>query len=709
MNYITVSTPGHPYVFLSPRFTPPREESHIIRSADELQKYYHSLREADVVAIDFETNGVDPWRGPDHSYVVGVGLAWDGAAIYVDVASVGEDEYKKLINYLVDAEVPLIAHNAYFDGQFIFRDAGWRHPKWLACTYGLYMQLAGEGFLGQTWGLKNAQREILLWPESNEVELDAWLVENGYTSGPGKAAKGQMWRAPADILGKYCILDAESTYLLYVTQFKPHLDNFYALEEFHRTDFLNSVRLHIEQRFVGIEVDRPGMYEHSLHLLTEAAASTKQFLTHDTVKPLIEVWNEEQFQKYVEEHPEPALVKKDGSPSKNHAKWVERVEGIRDGRNDKYQFNPNSGAHLRWLFHDQLGIEVDELTDSGLPKMDKKVLGTSSFGELGKLLIHRNELLKENSYVESYISHTENSNTIHPSYRIPGTVTGRVSGKDPNILQAPKTKDVFKLFRAREGHKFLDLDFAALEPNVATELSQCPGMLRVYGPNARPNDIYLFVGGAVPGIREKLAAVGYDPDFPTPEAISIAKKELKRERSILKVLHLSAGYGAGVGKIWKTLQMSGVDISFAEVEKIYNSYWELFSGVKEYGERLKKEWRRNGGYVMSGLGIPIAVAEDLLKDVFNRVCQTTGHQILMRYNTIYTNELDRRGIPWSPIIIDWHDASTIEVPDEYVEEAAEVMGPWAVAKLNEELGGMIQLKGEVEIGIDLADVKKPES
>ena len=112
---------------------------------------------------------------------------------------------------------------------------------------------------------------------------------------------------------------------------------------------------------------------------------------------------------------------------------------------------------------------------------------------------------------------------------------------------------------------------------------------------------------------------------------------------------------------------------------------------------------------MSGFNTPLAIAEDKLKDAFNRVVQSTGHMILMKYNRLYTKKLTEEGIPWNPIIIDWHDASTIEVPDEYIDVASEIMGPWAIGELNNQLGGYIKLKGDVEVGKDLAEVKKPEA
>jgi hypothetical protein len=81
----------------------------------------------------------------------------------------------------------LIAHNAMFDGLWL-RSEGLRlsvegRPNWVADTFGLFKQMAGQDFIGQRHGLKDAQINLLGWSEKGDIEQKKWLIENGFIKG----------------------------------------------------------------------------------------------------------------------------------------------------------------------------------------------------------------------------------------------------------------------------------------------------------------------------------------------------------------------------------------------------------------------------------------------------------------------------------------------------------------------------------------------
>lgn len=166
-------------------------------------------------------------------------------------------------------------------------------------------------------------------------------------------------------------------------------------------------------------------------------------------------------------------------------------------------------------------------------------------------------------------------------------------------------------------------------------------------------------------------------------------------------------YGAGVNKIIEILEQDDIVLDYEQVSAIHSGYWEVFAKVKDYGRSLFYEWRRNRGYIVNGMGRPMAIAEGMEKDALNRFVQSTGHDILVRYVKIFTEELDRQNIVWNPIIIDFHDSSCIEVDTEDESVAAGIM-QWGVDELNRQLAGSIALRGEPDIGVNLAETKKPE-
>lgn len=254
-----------------------------------------------------------------------------------------------------------------------------------------------------------------------------------------------------------------------------------------------------------------------------------------------------------------------------------------------------------------------------------------------------------------------------------------------------------------EGQTFITGN-CSLEPTLLTEMSRDTNMMSLYGPEAKANDIYLFVASQIPQLAAPILACGYHPHNPTKEAIARAKKECKALRSISKVLVLSSQYGAGPKKIYDTLRLEGVDISEGDVKRIHASYWQLFSGIKQYERYLHSQWRETGGWVLNPIGRPLTIAEPFLKDVVNRVIQSGGHDILVMSIGWLGEELTRRGIKYTPVVWDFHDECLFEVPKEQAEKAiatVEDMFTW----INLELDMLIKLKGEVKLCQSLADAK----
>ena len=731
MNQVTLTT--HPrFVLVEPKPTPARvgPTFQVVCPPDAATLLRVALS-SPVVAVDFETKGNDYSLPPDETHVVGVGLAWATGSCYLVPNDLTEPEWELLVQLLTEHR-GLLAHNVYFDGGWVRRDLG-VHSGWLACTYGLYMQCASEGWEGQRWGLKEAMVDVLMWTDTNETELDNWLVDNGYKKQNNAPLKGEMWRAPPNILGRYCVLDAEATYLLYMEHLLPIVKRFPKLGEYHRDDFLPHVKVHIDQKMHGILTDRPHWQLYANELATAIAGSETEFRQHDKVAPLVAEWESAKLAEFlateparykkVKERKEPEKFTKGGTISKNWLKWEElsklpreesktwqnwkaREAGIRAGEIAGYRFNLQSGDHLRWLMYDKLNNKVLLQTDSGLPAVSEDAL--QAMGDVGQLIIGRALKVKELSYIGDYIERTAVRDTLHPSFKLPGTVTGRLAGREPNLQQLPKTRGALSGFISHPGYSFVDCDVNALEMVVTAELSQDKNLLSLYGPGAKKNDIYLFYGSMMASIGPKITSLGYNPYDPTTEAMDATKKAFKKERGIAKLLILSDNYGSGVKKKQKILSLNGVDMTLREVEDMHNSLLDAKEGVLAYVSWLKDEWRANGGWVENGYGLPICVDEKYEKDLLNRVVQGTGHAILQLYARIAADMLSDAGIEWYPIVMDWHDESIVEVRDDQVEIAKRIMEIDAYVELNRRLGGTCPLKGSAAVAKTLAGIKLEE-
>ena len=94
--------------------------------------------------------------------------------------------------------------------------------------------------------------------------------------------------------------------------------------------------------------------------------------------------------------------------------------------------------------------------------------------------------------------------------------------------------------------------------------------------------------------------------------------------------------------------------------------------------------------------------------VVSNCVQSTGHDILQLYSRIAAQLLNEAKLSWTPIVMDWHDESIIEVPDEQVEAAKKIMEVDAYRELNKVLGGTCPLKGSAAVAKTLAGIKLEE-
>jgi hypothetical protein len=492
--------------------------------------------------------------------------------------------------------------------------------------------------------------------------------------------------------------------------------------------------VHIDQKLHGILTNREHWQRYASELTSAITDSEATFRSHDKVAPFITEWETNKLEEFlatepakyrkVKERKEPPRYLKDGvTLSKNWVKWFElskqppevsknweswelRRRRILAGELPQYKFNLQSGDHLRWLLYDKLKNKKLLETDSGLPAVSEDAL--KAMGDVGQVLIGRALKVKELSYVSDYVERTELRSTLHPSFRMPGTVTGRLAGKEPNLQQLPKTLGTLSGLISRPGYSFVDCDVNALEMVVTAELSQDRNLLALYGPEAKKNDIYLFFASMMPILGPPIQATGYDPYSPTPESISSAKKQCKKERSIAKLLILSDNYGSGVKKKQKILSLNGVDMSLSDVEDMHNALMDAKDGVIQYSSWLHEQWKINGGWVENGYGRPICVDEKYVKDLLNRVVQSTGHDILQLYARIAAELLNEAGVEWYPIVMDWHDESIVEVRDDQVDIAKKIMEIDAYRELNAILGGTCPLKGSAAVAKTLAGIKLEE-
>lgn len=721
------------------------------------QKAMELAEKNEPIVVDVETRGTMA-HSSDFA-VVGIGLGTSEAVCYFGGTTEEDQEaIRQIALILLDTRVPLVAHNVAFDATALSvlvgpRDrSAWRHltasqarafwHNWRYCTYAMYRHLASEGFLGQKWGLKSAQQDLLGWEETNEVELNEWLLANGHRMQHGAPDKGQMWRAPFAILGKYCALDVESTWLLLNEVLAPVYNNFHAYWEYH-TDILMDLEFHVVwQKLAGVSVNATLLREYRTRLAREVESRRLAFLRLSRVEAAVQAWNSRVLGELLAKEPtrykkrtplgaEPRKYRIDGQPSGTWLKWEEKRAKYEASPGEQSShwtnwsakvaamraaidtmsphedlFNLNSGEQKRHLFYEALGNPVINYTDNEndpKPAIDEDAL--RAMGDEGKALIAYNERVKVLSMLDSYIEKmTEykdipDEGRLHVGFKVPGTYTGRLGGSDGvNLQNVVKDEGILSCFTPPAGHKLITFDVAALEPHVLAGISLDPGLMSIYGKEGSGTDVYLFVAAQLGGeLEATVRATGYDPFKPTKESTAKAKKEAKRARNIAKVIHLSSSYGAGPGKIRESLGLQGIEVSLEQTKAMHRKYWDIFAGVKKYERELVAQWERNGGWILNPLGLPQCVAQDYIKDIVNRVVQGGGHSVFMYLTMIIGQVLKDAGIDYRPYVWNIHDCVMFTVPTEQAEQTKNLLDGVVLDMLNKVMDGPVTFKAEANI------------
>lgn len=697
----------------------------------ELLDLYLPTSSSRLLAFDYEATGLT-----SSDSIVGVSFVdtLHLGGVYFSFKNCSEEIKHETLRRI--ACRPSIVHNAQYE-QFMTFNTIKQYANINYDTQCLLNQIEGDwASVKGNKGLKNLQVSLLGWEYKGDIELDEWLRSNGYIDSRGRVIKGAMHNAPDSILGKYCNLDAQSTWDLYQWIFYPVLERFPELDFYHKRDFMNLIKLIDTARRDGLTIDLANLAKHKENLQKEMDQLLDKFYNDSPATSLIKEYNESVVVQHYNKMP--AKTTKAGTPSKNYEKWKTKLEDLKNTQH----FNANSKQQLAMLFYDRLyqtrfnyrqkenmsgpvyifkkgvkykvmqcsidveGVgsfewEVNSKADSNKPlqrKCDKEIL--PFLGEAGKLLASYNKLNKEMGYVVT-MQETSKDGKHYPQLKVSGTKTDRCSGTGGlNIQQLPKSRGYLECLIPKKGTGFIQMDVNALEPVVLAELSSCPSYMSLYGPGRPPNDVYLFIASKIPQFAQEVLSAGYDPDNPTKEGIAAAKKLCKRIRTICKIIHLAAGYGAGTTKIYKTMVKQGISITYAEVNTIRTMYWEVFAAVVNYRERLTAEWRANKGFFLDGFGMPITVEAEFEKDILNRAIQKTGHAALVRYlyNLV---QLKPTAMPKVP---DYHDETIWESPLDCIQEDLKKFETaWNLT--NKELGGIIPLYGKPEIHTSFAGFK----
>ena len=237
------------------------------------------------------------------------------------------------------------------------------------------------------------------------------------------------------------------------------------------------------------------------------------------------------------------------------------------------EFNLNSPQQLSRILFDKLQLPEIRKTKTGR-STDVKVLEELAYHhEIAELLIHYRQLSKlEGTYLSGLIDLVDpGQNKIYTTFNQAATATGRLSSSDPNLQNIPiRLEEGRRIRRAfipsTKDKIFFSADYSQVELRILAHLSQDPILVEAFKTG---QDIHRRTAAEVnnmaledvtPVMREKAKAVNFG------------------------IIYGSSDYGLA----------QGLKIPRAEAKAYMDSYFERYSGVREYMNQIIEQARERG-------------------------------------------------------------------------------------------------------------------
>lgn len=288
---------------------------------------------------------------------------------------------------------------------------------------------------------------------------------------------------------------------------------------------------------------------------------------------------------------------------------LERGLGVMHGIKEELGFNPSSPTELGKFLIDELRLPVVKRSKkTNKPSFDKESMKV--YDELllqrddkraSLILTYRGWLKTTSSNYRPYLERLEQDGKLHPSFKIHGTRTGRLSCENPNLQQIPRMSEndwngaLKKVFIVERGRRAWELDYSQLE----------------------------FRLGAAYAKEEKLLEIFNDP---TRDVFNEMALELGLNRNATKTLNYTIQYGGGVQRISTVF-----GISPQAARAIIDNYYEKYPGLRRVS-RYAEEQCRSNGYVRYWTGRRRHF-DNVTKDAhkaFNAVIQGGAFEIVKR-------------------------------------------------------------------------------
>jgi uracil-DNA glycosylase family 4 len=370
---------------------------------------------------------------------------------------------------------------------------------------------------------------------------------------------------------------------------------------------------------------------------------------------------------------------------------------------------------------DGFGLQVLKKTKGGEPSCDKDVRKLLLDKPLRKaprnFLIHYNEWNELHTlltrYIKGFEKNIKSDGRIHSKWSLAIATTGRVSSRNPNMMNNPKrsksAEKIRKLICAADGYDLVALDASQSELRWLAHVANEPEMIKIFKNHLM--DIHtetakLLVRAAGKRWRD------------------LDEKEIKKYRFRAKAVNFGLIYGMGLhGFIRYAKTEYDLDLSEKEGAAWIAAYFDKYKGVPKYHKRIVAICKADGE-VESPLGrirrLPeIHAFENVLKAEAERqamnhpiqepsssACLMACNAMVRKLKLLESNDLLSE--PCRPVLF-IHDDLTFEVKSNKVKHYTKMIKyemEHPPLKEDFEIDFKVPLVAEAKVGKNLAEMKE---
>lgn len=367
------------------------------------------------------------------------------------------------------------------------------------------------------------------------------------------------------------------------------------------------------------------------------------------------------------------------------AELEEQINGYIPDDHGFKEINYNPSNFIKWLLFEHIGLPVlargKEKDDGtpGAPSMAEAIMlqyKEDKLHPIVDLLLERAGWVKNKQFFEAYSTQLDDDDRIHTTFKLTGTVTGRLSSgkadadkvtgiraaaiRGVNLQQVPRDKFVRGVFGAPEGSAFVEADYSQVELRVAAFLSQDRNMLHLY---ATGQDIHTAMAMRMTG----------KPWHGGEDVCSCGGCITKEERKKAKAVNFGFLYGMGWSKFIKTAWANyGVHVTEEEAQAFRKAFFAEFPALMPW-HSSQRRFAHKYGYVVSPLGrmrhlpdinsIENDVRAEAERQAINSPVQGFASDMALFSMVRIERKLRAQGLRATPIGA-VHDAVNFEVPHD---------------------------------------------